>query len=132
MADQNDEPTPAQQRLIGTVEWAIAGVSGLLVLLLVGYLILVALTDHGGAPRLVVTMEALDQSRPGYVPVTVRNEGGGSAAAVRIAGVLADGTEATADLDYSPARSASGATLVFPRAVSPDEITLRVLGFSDP
>jgi len=136
MLDQtrsNDKERDAQdERRRERFEWALAALASLLVIALVGYLAIITITDSGGAARLALSIEGVEQSRPGYVVVKLRNEGEASAAEVQIEGSLPDGEPAEATLAYSPARSDMRATLVFPRPVTPEEIILRVRGFSDP
>ena len=126
--DGDRKPRQSDER----VEWIVAAFASLLVLALVGYLLFIAVTDTGGPPRLLAEIDEIDASRPGYVVVTVRNEGESSAADVVLAGTLADGETAEATLDYSPANSQTGATLVFPRSVTADEMEIRVKGFGEP
>jgi uncharacterized protein (TIGR02588 family) len=128
--DHDDDDTARNEE--SWIEWIIACFALVLVLTLIVYLAVMAWTAGDSPPNLLLSAEHLDPARPGYVEVTVHNDGRGSAADVQIEGTLPDGESSEATLDYSPANSEAQVTLVFTRPVQPEEVTLQVKGFSDP
>ena len=134
MAEDRDDAAADDRNKQATerLEWIIAAFSSLIVLALVGYLAFLALTEKGGAPRLVLAVAETDESRPGYVLVAVSNEGEATAGDVQVEGTLPEGETAEVTLDYSPANSETPVTLVFSMPVQETEIALRIKGFTDP
>jgi uncharacterized protein (TIGR02588 family) len=132
MSDENRETGGKAGLSAEWIEWVVAAFASMLVLGLVAYLVTIAVTHRSGEPELVLSVKTIEEARPGYVVVSLRNEGDASAAGVQIEGVLPDGEAGEATLDYSPADSETTATLVFSRPVEPGELTLRVKGYADP
>ncbi|WIJ25967.1 hypothetical protein [Devosia sp. RR2S18] len=126
---QNEPQSPADRAT--KLQWVIAAVSSVLVLLLVGSLVLDAITQSGGEPVLRAQVMSVNEDRDGYAVVEVRNDGRATAASVEIEGI-AGPLRARAVLDYSPAHSTQEVTLVFPEAVAPDQVEVRILGFAEP
>jgi uncharacterized protein (TIGR02588 family) len=126
---QNEPQSPADRAT--KLQWVIAAVSSVLVLLLVGSLVLDAITQSGGEPVLRAQVMSVNEDRDGYAVVEVRNDGRATAASVEIEGI-AGPLRARAVLDYSPAHSTQEVTLVFPEAVASGQVEVRILGFAEP
>ncbi len=126
---QNEPQSPADRAT--KLQWVIAAVSSVLVLLLVGSLVLDAITQSGGEPVLRAQVMSVNEDRDGYAVVEVRNDGRATAASVEIEGV-AGPLRARAVLDYSPAHSTQEVTLVFPEVVALGQVEVRILGFAEP
>ncbi|RUT28611.1 hypothetical protein EMQ25_16720 [Arsenicitalea aurantiaca] len=110
--------------------------SAALVCALLGYLGYEALTARDGVPVFVVETQAPRPAGEQFlVPVTVRNEGRRTAAAVEIEGRFEGGGESvvsTVTLDYVPARGEVDAGLLFPQNPGKGTLTVRVLGYANP
>jgi uncharacterized protein (TIGR02588 family) len=127
--EENEPQSPADRAT--KLQWVIAAVSSVLVLLLVGSLVLDAITQSGGEPVLRAQVMSVNEDRDGYAVVEVRNDGRATAASVEIEGV-AGPLRARAVLDYSPAHSTQEVTLVFPEVVALGQVEVRILGFAEP
>lgn len=144
MAQTGRKPTArelakkAQSDAPVVVEWIIAGVSALVVIMVVGFLIHDAVTRDGGLPALVTEIGATHPVEGGgyMVEVDVRNLGHATAAAVQVEGTitLPDGTTETsqASLDYAPAQSRRQVTLVFRADPGAGALAVRPIGFTEP
>ena len=136
MAEQKNQVSDKQDaRNISPLERGVVAVSALLVIGLIGFLLYQAITDQGGKPEFALSVASIDPQRPGYVDVTVQNQGDGAAADVEVEGTrpTQDGQEvSTARLDYSPAQSELSVTLIFSEPVAEDQLALRVTGYAEP
>jgi len=113
-------------------EWIVAIVSAVLVLALLVFLLSEALTQTGRLPDISLAVTEVVPTAHGYnALVSVTNQGSATAAEVELAGILGD-EESRALLDYSPAQSVRQVSLIFTHAATPEEIQLRVLGYTDP
>lgn len=126
---ENEPQSPADRAT--KLQWVIAAVSSVLVLLLVGSLVLDAITQSGGEPVLRAQVMSVNEDRDGYAVVEVRNDGRATAASVHIEGT-AGPFRAQAVLDYSPAHSTERVTLVFPEAVLAEAVEVGITGFAEP
>lgn len=117
------------------VEWIVAGVATLLVVVLIGFLVFEAVTRSGGSPDLAVSHVESTRTRSGLAMVIeVDNSGYAAAAAVEIIGETGgDDQEArVVTIDYVPAEARRRATLVFPPETRPEDVRLQVVGYADP
>ena len=129
-----------QQREPGQVspwERVLAGVGGLLVAGMLGYLGLEAARGDRSPPDLRVRVqEVRAQDGGGFlVRFSVHNAGGRTAAQVRVRGEPASPGGAAAEasetvLDYVPAHSERGGGLLFQE--QPRGLTLRAVGYAEP
>lgn len=129
------KPSKAKSDAPDRIEWVLAAISAVVVVLLFGFLAVEALVKPDTAPT--ISLEA-GSSRAvqgkTYVEVAVHNSGRQAAADVEIAGT-ANGDEsliAHAALDYAPAESEVHVTLVFDGTVAPEDVAVRVAGFRTP
>ncbi len=118
-------------------EWVLGVLGGLLTLSLLGFFAYQSLAVRQGDPRLVVEVTAVEETPPGFVAeLRVRNNGGGTARGVRIAGTVTAGgrpvEEATATIDYVPPNSSGEAALVFGVSPSTGNLDVRVAGYALP
>ncbi|GLQ53064.1 hypothetical protein [Devosia nitrariae] len=117
------------------VEWIVAGVATLVVVVLMGFLVYEAVTRSGGSPDLAVSHIESTRTRAGLaVLLEVDNAGHAAASAVEVVGRTgANGQEArVVTIDYVPAEARRRATLVFPPETRPEDVRLHVLGYADP
>lgn len=117
------------------VEWIVAGVATLLVVVLIGFLVFEAVTRSGGSPDLAVSHIESTTTRAGLaVVIEVDNAGHAAASAVEVIGETGpDGQEArVVTIDYVPANASRQATLVFPPETRPEDVRLHVVGYADP
>jgi uncharacterized protein (TIGR02588 family) len=110
------------------IEWIAGIVSAAIVLAVMGFLAFEAVVKSGGIADLAVIPVERGMTQAGLaVTFEVRNAGHAAAAAVEVAG--GDGQ---ITIDYVPAGASRMATLIFPPETSPEEIEVRVVGYSDP
>ena len=132
--DNNQDQRSA--RKAGMLEWALAALSGVVVLALAGFLLFEAVTKTGSDPVLSLHVDAIEAIPEGSVAeISLWNRGHATAAEVESEGTVGTGANeitSTVTLDYAPAESVSPAALVFSRPVAAEEISLRVLGYRDP
>lgn len=119
------------------LEWLILGVSTLLVIGVVGFLLVSGLTNSG--PAVIRASASMDEAIEGpdggwLVPLQVRNEGGSAAVAIVVEGTATvDGAEETSELAVDILAGGSVAELVLGFSGRPEgEVTVRVVGFETP
>lgn len=121
---------------VARIEWLLAAMSALLVLALLGFLVLDAVTRPDTGPSFalqVVSAKVVGEAT--YVDVTVRNLGAQAAADVVVQGQSGEDSEpnaAEAILDYAPPGSDAHVTLVFDQLVQAGSVQLRISGFREP
>ena len=118
-------------------EWAVAGLSALLVIAMLGYTLREGLARSEAPPHLTVRVDSVVSSGAGHVVMfTVSNQGGATASDVSVQGTLARGSAppetSEATLDYVPISASRVGGLMFTSAPSPDSLDLRVTGFDIP
>lgn len=113
------------------LEWIVAGVGLIVILIAFGLLAVRALEGPGRPPDLSLAAHEVRPSPTGWVvEVEVRNAGDMTAAGVQIEGRL--GADAsTAELDYVPAHGHARASLRFDADPRRD-LELKVLGWREP
>lgn len=128
------QTAPHGNKKAHAVEWALGGLSALIVAGLAAFLVYEGVTRTGSEPVLTLHIERLLEQDGGHsVIVTVRNEGHATAADVQIAGTMAgDALVRSVTLDYAPAQSEREITLTFATPVTLEALNLQVLGFVDP
>jgi uncharacterized protein (TIGR02588 family) len=119
------------------LEWTVLGVSVVVLVAVVGFLVVDGLVDEGRPPEPVVTLrpqEAYDGEHGWYLPATVANRGDSAAEAVllrAVASVGDDVEEAEVTIDYLPSGTEVEVTFTF--SAEPDgDVTVRPLGFRLP
>ena len=118
---------------IPRAEWAVAGVSALLILGAVGFLAARA-TRPAAPPDLVARVDTVT-GRDGRwtVRVRVENRGDRTAAAVEVEGTLGtNGERSGFTIDVVAGRSARHGALLFAADPRTRPLTLRVRGYADP
>lgn len=119
------------------LEWTILGVSVVLVVGLVGYLVVAGLTNDG-PPAFRTEIQAADASAStdgGWlVPLRVMNDGGEAAVAVVIEGTATvAGVNESSQLVVDVVAAGSAVDLVLGFSARPDgEIHVRIVGFETP
>jgi uncharacterized protein (TIGR02588 family) len=120
-------------------EWVVAGISTLLVLGVVAFLLYDAITSPATLPEIRVVVDSVVATRTSFIAhFTAQNLGGSTAAGVRISGVLraAGDTAAversTATLDFVPASSNRRGGLFFTHDPRRYRLTVRAEGFNLP
>lgn len=119
------------------LEWLVAGVSALLVLAAVGFLLRDALGPPQSPPRIRVEVDSVVPGGSGYlVELSVHNRGGTTAAALVIEGALrGDGGEVETSevtIDYVPARGTRRGGLFFTGDPRAGRLRLRPMGYARP
>jgi uncharacterized protein (TIGR02588 family) len=114
------------------IEWVLGACSGLVILVIVGFLCYEAVTRTGGKPELSLHVVERREAPSGeIVVVEVRNDGYATAASVEVAGMSGE-ERRQVTLDYSPARSRRKVTLVFPAEMPDAQIEFHIVGYVDP
>lgn len=118
-------------------EWVFAALSGLLVLGVVAYLLFEALSRRDSPPLLRVEVGATTAAAGRHVvEFWVHNDGGTTAAALQVEGVLTQDTAtvetSAATLDFVPAESRRQAGLIFSRDPRRYRLEIRPLGYELP
>lgn len=119
------------------LEAAVAMLGAVMVLALVGYMIAYAVGGPDGPPEFSFEHGAARPVAGGHlVEFTLRNEGGTTAATVRVsASLLADGRaveRSVATFDYLPARASRSGGVLFARDPSRHAVHFRVESYADP
>lgn len=127
----------AQDKKAERLEWIVAAISSVIVLGLTGFILYEAVTKTGSEPDIRMAIERGVPMTDGYVvEITVRNDGHATVSDVQIEGTaeLGDGETETGNvtINYLPAASGIEVGLGFSREVDPEQVTLRVLGYSYP
>lgn len=120
------------------LEWLVFGVSAVLLMLLVGFLVYDAVTIGSAPPAIEVTLgDASPQGEQFVIPVSVYNAGDRTAEGVLIEVSLQVGAAAVESAQFEaafvPRKSTSAGWVVFtmdPSAV--DAVEARVLGYQEP
>ncbi|MGY2083952.1 hypothetical protein [Blastococcus sp. SYSU DS0539] len=115
-------------------EYAMGGLGGLLVLLLIAFLGYQAVAVRESGPELAVDITTVEQAGSGYeVHLRVRNDGGTTAETVQLGGQLSrDGRQveqASATIAYVPPESRRAAVLVFSNDPRDGELTVGPEGY---
>ncbi|MBC7767365.1 MAG: TIGR02588 family protein [Phycisphaerales bacterium] len=114
------------------IEWIVGGFGALVFAAMVAVLTANALTDPGGLPSIVTSVERIEAVEGGYaVAFTARNEGDTTAAMVEIT-AEAGGETHSATIDYLPPRSQRRGGVFFERDPRGGELKLRAEGYQDP
>lgn len=125
-------PQPAMQP--HPVEWVLGCLSAAVVLAILVFLVVEDWSRRGGVPQFELRIvRQIEQPNGTGVVIEVYNRGKATAADVEISGAV-EGLSSRREvmLDYAPAESAREVTLVFPKFVALDALTLEVLGYHDP
>jgi uncharacterized protein (TIGR02588 family) len=117
-------------------EWIASGIGLLLVGSTVGYLAWSAVVKEESPPDIQVEVLSVVPLRQGYLAqFRATNHGGQAANDVNIHGVLGKGPEAEeseAVVDFLPGGSEKGGGLFFSRQATPEEISVRAVGYQEP
>lgn len=135
--DTGTSKEDAKQKPGSPLEWAMAALGGVLVLAMIAFLALSALTGSGNLPDIIVEVRSIEPVGGGYaVAFRASNRGDVTAAGVVIEGILDRNGEiagrAGTTLDYVPEHSHQDGGLFFSVDPADGDLTLRALGYSDP
>jgi uncharacterized protein (TIGR02588 family) len=118
------------------LEWAVLGLSAVVIVALVGYLAVTAVSTATPPAISVVAHEdeAMAIGEGWEVPVIVRNDGGEAAATIAIeATAMVAGATETAQLEVDLLGPGTEAELILRFSAAPDgDLELRVVGYSRP
>lgn len=133
---QDNDPGSEQS---GTplLEWIVGGISGLLVLAILAFIVIEGLVREDHPPDLRVVADSVVPVAAGYLLLfTIHNDGGETAAQVQISGALRQGganvEESQAVFDYVPIAARNHGALQFQHDPREMEVELRVTGFAEP
>lgn len=126
--DTKDRPPAGKNPL----EWAVFGISLLLVLGVIGVLAMEALHWQNTPAKLKVELGTPEQREGEWcVPVRVSNEGEGLASNVEIE-VSAGEEKAGLTMDFVPRGTRRQGKVCFPEGIDPKALKGRVLGYEEP
>ena len=119
------------------LEWTVFGISLVLVLGLIGFLIYDAATGGNAPPELVVRLGRAERNAGGYaVPVEVHNQGDETAEGVHVEVALEipgqEPERADLEIAFVPRQSLRRAWVTFPVNPAAGRLTGRVLGYEVP
>jgi uncharacterized protein (TIGR02588 family) len=119
------------------LEWISGGIGLAIALGTLGFLASRAMSHSGAPPALSAHIDRIVQVADGYtVTVTVRNASRATAATVQVEGTLTDGARearrSLVTIDYVPGNSARRAGLLFDLPPTEENLTVRVIGYTDP
>lgn len=119
------------------IEWAVAGLGGLVLAGLVTYLTYFAITREEAAPSASVEALSVAPVEAGHlVRFRVSNHANGTAAGLQVIGELRQGDrtveEREATIDYLPAYSSREGGLFFSKDPGQYELVLSVGGYAEP
>jgi uncharacterized protein (TIGR02588 family) len=119
------------------LEWVVATISSVIVIALVGFILYEAITRTGREPDFRFTIEKGVEMADGYaVEIEIHNDGHVTVSDVQIEGIATpEGGESetsTVTLDYLPAESSTKVGLGFSGAMDPEQVRLRVIGYTYP
>ena len=119
------------------IEWTVAGLSGVLVLAMIGFILYQAISAATKTPELSVAVERIEAAGDGFrVAFRAINAGDTTAAGVTIEGQLQSGDEtietSEVTLDYVPAHSERKGGLLFNHDPSRYQLQLEAKGYKEP
>ncbi|ASY55225.1 MULTISPECIES: TIGR02588 family protein [Sinorhizobium] len=134
---QRDDETITRKPGTSTIEWIVAGVSSLALLVVLAYLVTEGLSEPKGTAQLVVLPVEVTSANGSYVvEFAAENRAGRSVAAVEIQGELRKGDEvveeSSAVLDYVPQQSERKGAVIFQRDPKAYDLRLFARGYTDP
>lgn len=128
--------THTESRDATWIEWFTGAVSTLMVLLLIGWITLQALSQEHGPPRLSVSINHVEKEGDFYrADFSLINSGSMTAAAVRVVGSLTglpSEEQAETTFDYAPADSRTDGSLYFKQDPRGGILTINPSGFTEP
>lgn len=118
-------------------EWIVAIVSSVLVLGMLVFTLAEAFRRPGGPARMSVQVDSVVRINEGYLAlISLRNDGGETAASVQVHGELRLGAERVEEsqvtLDYVPVGADRNAALHFRHDPAAHRLLVRVVGFTPP
>ncbi|MEO9341196.1 hypothetical protein ABFT80_27785 [Mesorhizobium sp. SB112] len=117
------------------IEWVLGGISAIVVSGLIVFLAYEALFGDNSPPRLVVSVDRIEQIGNGtLVTVSVSNDGDEAASAVMVvASTSGDERQKTIELDYIAAHAVRRGAFIFDTtSLSENDIRLEIGGFVEP
>ena len=122
---------------IPAAEWAVAAAGLLIVVCVIAIVLYEAAAGDTSPPDISVNLQSVRAVQRGYVAeIRIRNDGGTTASAVRIEGVLRDRTgseqRAEATVAYVAPHSTARAGLFFRSDPRAGDLSLRPLGYEEP
>lgn len=112
------------------IEWIIGALSGILVLLVLGFLFVQGVLREPGGARLTVSVSSIEKDASGLTArIDVTNHGDAAASAVTVEGSLAGAPDSSASIefDYIAGKGKRHGTLHFPDA-DPSGLKVRITG----
>ena len=119
------------------LEWTVLGLSSVLVLSIIGFLVYSAVTVQDTPPKIIVSLgQPVPQAGHVVVPLVVGNKGYQTAKDLRvevIAGSGRRGERALLEFPYLPGQSSAKGWATFTQDPgNPDDLLIRILGYSAP
>jgi uncharacterized protein (TIGR02588 family) len=119
------------------LEWAIAGLSGLLLAATLAYMVIFAVRAPETPPAVTLSVTSVTTTPGGYLVVfQADNAGGAAAAGLQVSGELRDGETVVETsqmtIDYLPQQSERSGGLFFTRDPEDLTLSLRAEGYSEP
>lgn len=128
--------TPSDRNAKNPLEWVVFGISCLLVVGSVGFLLLTAVTRKDGPADLRIAVgEITTKGDSTHVQIVLTNEGTKTAAAVKVHLTASYGNEergSDVDVDFVPRGGKREAIAVFSGTERPGQITPKVVGYVEP
>lgn len=127
-----------RQRFTIPVEWITFTIASLIVAVLVGFIVLIWVTESDEPPVLSVLQESEVRVAGGefYVPFTLKNTGGTTAESVQVIGELRRGNEliesGEQQIDFLSSGEQEEGAFIFSRDPRQGELTLRVASYKLP
>lgn len=115
------------------IEWAVSGVSALVIIVLAGFILFEAVTKTGQRPDISFEItDSFEMASGLAVELVVRNEGDVTVSNVEIAAAAVDASGGSVTLDYLAAQSEAEIGFGFPPGTAPETVDLRLVGYSYP
>ncbi|WP_206453187.1 TIGR02588 family protein [Aurantimonas marina] len=134
-ADEADNGTPAGKP--HPIEWIVGGVSAVVVLSMIGFILFEAFSATGRTPRLAVTAGRIETMANGFrIGFRAFNGGDTTAAEVTVEGSLMDGDKmvetSEVTLDYVPGHSERRGGLLFIKYPGQYRLELKAKSYREP
>jgi uncharacterized protein (TIGR02588 family) len=134
---QSDNKGKTRKPGTSVTEWVVAGISSVVLLAVLSYLVVDGLSTRDGTAQIVVLPLEVAATEGGYVvEFAAANRAGQSVAAVEIKGELRSGDEvveeSSATLDYIPQKSQRKGALIFRCNPEAHDLRLFASGYSEP
>lgn len=115
-----------------TIEWMLGGLSGLVVLGMIGFFVSEGLSGTDEAPLLSVHAEPAPADGEAGLRFRVENRGGQAATEVTVSLALADGARRSVVVEEVPAHSSATGGMFVPEGARADGAMFTIDGYVDP